>query len=1417
MKLFLPKDVFTKNPVPPRLFLCTPSGKIINELQATDISLDGKWNSYSTLSFSMQMKYSDILTGEAKVHPMYDKLDSPRQIYAENIGFFIIQEVDDTSGGNDIKNITAFSAEYAVANKYLTSFFVNTGEIGSIEVTYNENMYGLDYSTDVDSFYKLASGVFDPYESYYMKEYTSTTDYTYQQVQIADAAEYAEYIAKNNDSFAQPHEQLYVKKFANVQFYNPNKEGLSLLHLVVQNIPGWEIGYVDETLWHRERSFSKDRISIYDFLMNEVADTFGCIFEWDTITKTINVYEEVEDGIEENNTISSRWATDVYISKENLASEVKVRYSADNIKTKLTVSGGEEMNISEVNLDRNEIMNLSYYHNLDWMEPDLYDAYSRYLAAIKEAQTGLDKYGLPSSIFPMSHADAVKGWVAAQNRESDLMNAVPAENDAVLVGDEFKKLYCMYTPINTAYSNITLTDTHTKLDTLYVDSACKIPVNKRELSNGDSFIVQHYIYAYNSSENAFKNNGSAISTAMNALVNRLNLYYVDEDTAGNKTDNILLKLKSSKSNTATIRIYDPKKKAPNVYDHSIAYYERKISSSGVASYKQYPLADNAAFDTYNKNNPNSPLYTNNYTIQLVITNADSGIESEPAYWSMDPENLPSYKPFTKWIRGEMTAEEMGLDDDEQTWTISYIGTMGAYLVLSENDFTITDNTLVPSKEHLMQYGVNMLREKHDVYTTIFQTQTEAMFSKDGYQCTASPNAPTGSIAEGTRWLDTDSVPVKLYRYSSGKWLEVTSDSDVEGAQNYTRYIDNYQKLQAVQEVLLLKERESEYLREGHAVEDRNIDFSAYSPNSSGSMSYNGRLLEKDMHRAAEAHFKKIGETTGVVYTLVRHDMNQNLPLYTFTTSYDPIKYAQNTSAYNPNETYYLKTNVVYNRNTSAFNALTEYYIKEPDVSIYTNVSIPDQSTFNAYQELYVATGFASPVYIVAETASEEAFSKYGENTLYVVESGHVYAVYLRGKVPYVAYMNSRGVYQMIRDYIRDKTEMSSFFTNDQWIRLAPFIREDEFTDSNFFLTGYESEEEKIKIGNELMESADRELKTLCQPSLEFSMTMANILALPEFSALVNQFQLGNFIRVKIRDGYVKRSRLLEVHINFSDLSDFSCTFGNLVTTKSEIDKHAELLAQAVTAGKQVAAASGTWQKAADKANQLEEAIASGLQNAALQVGRASGQAIEWSENGFYCRKFVDGTTDQYEDEQIAIINNKIVFTNDNWQTSRAALGEFQVDTNADGEAETVYGLIASAVVSGYIQGSVINGGSLKIGGTGGTFIVNEDGSVQILGPEGTEKYADNRFQIRLEYDGATVFTDQNDKCTITCIVYDQGKDITQSVIGAGGTFLWSNSVNGWAPTYVNNAPNVIVVTHNDVNRNTQVSCEVDFDETKLNV
>ena len=1272
MKLSIPKDAFN-NPKPPRLFLCNTGKKKIGQLKAYDISLDGKWNSYGTLSFSIDRKYVDMITGETKVDPLFDKAEGLRKVYAENIGYFVIQDPDSTYSDKETKTISCFSSEYETANKYLENFRINTGEIDSAEVTYNESVHGYNYVIDKDKLYKPASGVYDPYESYYIKQKTDSDSYVWEQVQVATAEEYASYFGTgvNKDT------PLHVKNYPNVRFYDETKPELSLLHIIFKTIPDWKIKTVDTSLWRKERTFSEDRVAVYDFLMNDITDTFSCVIEWDTITNEVSFYEEVEDGITTNNTVQTRFDTDVYISRENLANEINIKYSTDNIKTKLKVSGSDGLDIREINLGKSYIMNLGFYHTIDWMEQDLYLAYNKYLQAVKD--------------YSPIYATEMQNWVAASNKHSDLMNEVPVEGNVVLIDDEFKKLYCIYSPV---------TDT-----------------------------------------------SDAITASREALIKKLNQYHVDEDVDANKLDNILLRLRNVDDDEAIIRIYDPKIQIGNEaeYNKDIAYYARTVSPSGVSTYTKIDNSEKD-FNSYNK----SDLYTNDFKIQTTITRAANGLKIKSTYTLQD------------WLDGNLTVDNKtgtGLNNLEG-FIVKYIGTMGAYFVLAKDE---------KQKENLQDYGVNLLKEKHKVYREIFMTQTEHLDSQEAYQCVIGDVPPFEPIPDKTRWLDTNSNPVQLYEYDIDQYFQ--AESYIEGMmyyvggtiktqanpqptaetfnngtyythwflasykipqedqlhyEDYQRYLDNYEKLQAVQEVLVEKERVATYCLDGYAVLNRSIPLN--------------EELEKNMMSAAQEHF-------------------------------------------------------------------SGYAIRKR-----TFEAVPPLS-----ENIPIAKQFPNE-YIYTFTTSFDSYS-------------NIYAVYLNGKTPYVAYANSKHIYGMKKDRIALATEFSKFFTDDQWTRLSPFIREDEFSDDNFLLTQYDSEEQKVQIMRELMESANKELNTLCQPSLEFSMTMANIFALPEFKPLIDkdQFALGNFVRIFIRDGYVKRARLLEVHINFSDLSDFSATFGNLVTTKSEIDKHAELLSQAVTAGKQVATSAGSWQKAVDKSNKLEEDIATGLRDAALEVGSANGQSIIWDSTGIWGRKLIDGTTDQYEPEQFRIINNKLVFSNDGFKTSKAVFGKYIIN------GEERWGPLAEYVTADMIEGKFIKGGKIEIGSGDTIFRVNENGSVEIL-TKGKDTYATTesvskvegvvevigqarQYRTEITYTGPTVFSDVDDECVLTCNIYSWDTKITDQILATGGKFSWTRNSNEdntqWDADHADLNTNTITVAKTDVNQSAQFYCTVEFDDEKI--
>lgn len=1318
MELYLPKDQFD-NYCPPRLYLCTTGGKRIQELCYYEGQLTAKWNSYSDLTFSIDRTYVDILTGETKVHPAFDKAESLRQVLVEGIGYFILQDSDVSYSDKDSKTLSAFSLEYSCSTKYIEHFLVNKGTEDSQEVIYLSTIYGDRYTIDTNNLYKLASGAYDAYGNYYMRTVENINKY--EQVQVQEN-EYDGYLAKNNNSEAQPYEKLYVKSYPNVQFFNKNKPELSLLHLIFSYIPEWQIGNVDVNLWRKERAFEQDRIDVYSFLTNDIADTFKCVVSWDTLTKTVNFYEEADDGLTDDGQVLTRWDTDIYISRDNLANEVNIKVSGDNIKTKLKVSGGDNIDISEVNLGKSYLLDLSYYHNADWMEQDLIEAYDAYLQAQNE-------YAEP-------YEETVQSVLAAQDNYNYLMHNIEVTTNVLLPEDVFKKLFCLYEPYNTAYLNETIDSSYATADNLY--SAEKFSsaylIDKTQLRDEDVFVVQGYRFTYSKSNDNFINRGAMLDYNKAALLKKLKLYHVNEDTEAKKNDNILLTLKHAQGHSATIRIYNIYEQAEGYNDMYYYYVKNKDNT-----YTDVSIADQTVFDSY------AELYTNNYKIRCTIVDARYGAQTPIDY------------ELSQWIGGELTDEVLNLKD----YTVKSIGTMGAYFVLAKDE---ADKTI------LENYGVNQLQEKYDTYLKIFLTQTEGMLSHENNMCIASDDEPTGQYLEGARWLDTNSKPAVLKEYQNGKWVDIT-DSDYKqktsDAENYARYIDNYDKMVATQEMLVQKKTEAEYWKFGYEV-----------PTSKDILdTTDGSSVAENMHQAALTHFA--GYT--ISGALEKTD-DGLLYLYVFTTSADPIDYTPNTKSYDDG---------------------VQYYIKDSATGTYNPIAITDINHFAEYH------------------------GNTDEATLYVI-TGHKYAVYMRGAIPYVAYKDSEGVWQAKREYISKKTDIESFLDKEKMIRISPLIREDVYEDSNFFFTTYESKEEEVKILKELVEDATKELKTLSQPGLEFSMTMANILALPEFAPIIWQFALGNFIRIELLPGIVKRSRLLECSIGLNDFSDFSCTFGNLVTTKSEIDLHAELLRQAVTAGKQVAASKGSWQAAVDKANALEQTIMNGLQDVALHIGASTGQAISADHTGLHFRKYKPGSTTEYEPEEIAIINNALVATNDSWKTSKAAFGKYTID------GRDYWGPIAEYITADTIEGKFIKGGAIQIGDEkaegGNLFTVDEKGNVKIMS-NGVEKYASKsameviddayRYRVDLSYNNSTVFANTNDNCTITCTVYDNRlqKDVTSDFITKGAKFSWirisSSDDTVWNAAHINQTTNTITITRTDIEKNAQFSCKITIDETKL--
>lgn len=135
-----------------------------------------------------------------------------------------------------------------------------------------------------------------------------------------------------------------------------------ILETIVETLPLWTIGYVDETVSEKWRTFEgvDTSLNCLSFLLKNVQDAYECIIIFDCVNRTINVYAQ-------DNYVRQ---TNIHITKDDLVNSLDVTENADDLYTAVSVVGDENVTISAINpLGTNVIYDFSYYY--DWMSDGL--------------------------------------------------------------------------------------------------------------------------------------------------------------------------------------------------------------------------------------------------------------------------------------------------------------------------------------------------------------------------------------------------------------------------------------------------------------------------------------------------------------------------------------------------------------------------------------------------------------------------------------------------------------------------------------------------------------------------------------------------------------------------------------------------------------------------------------------------------------------------------------------------------------------------------------------------------------------------------------------------------------------------------------------------------------------------------------
>lgn len=188
-------------------------------------------------------------------------------------------------------------------------------------------------------------------------------------------------------------------------------------------------------------------------------------------------------------------------------------------------------------------------------------------------------------------------------------------------------------------------------------------------------------------------------------------------------------------------------------------------------------------------------------------------------------------------------------------------------------------------------------------------------------------------------------------------------------------------------------------------------------------------------------------------------------------------------------------------------------------------------------------------------------------------------------------------------------------------------------------------------------------------------------------------------------------------------------------------------------------------------NLIEKPLDSTLRAA---IGNMANQQFTIDETGILGRKIEkaesgeDGeTAEKFSPRQVRLINNVLLFTEDNWLTSSLALGEVSLDDNT-----TAYGLIADVLV-----GNLIMGSNLKISNESNTITLDESGiTIKVPGEDGdgeTVFSADNSGNVMLK--GRIYATDG----TIGGLtIGESGIGVARTIEGDVTTFALAFSKNG---------------------------------------
>lgn len=324
-----------------------------------------------------------------------------------------------------------------------------------------------------------------------------------------------------------------------------------------------------------------------------------------------------------------------------------------------------------------------------------------------------------------------------------------------------------------------------------------------------------------------------------------------------------------------------------------------------------------------------------------------------------------------------------------------------------------------------------------------------------------------------------------------------------------------------------------------------------------------------------------------------------------------------------------------------------------------------------------------------------------------------------------------------RNAVQSQLDMDKWFTKDEWKTLDSYVVEETYSNDNYITTDNTTDTERFDIERQLYDVAWKDLSKKCRPQYQYTSTLSNVLTIPQFKGFLKYFQLGNFIRMATDYDTVIKLRLISFTVDYNDTSKIDVTFSDAIRVHGVCNDVASIISQANSAAMSFQFNKDQYDKSVNQSNFVEEMRKYGLDVTNIPV---KNQHQSWDETGMWFRQWNEQKND-FDPEQIKIINNQIVFSDDGFQSAKMAIGKIPIDKNGN----TVYAVNAEAILGKLFLGEYLtlqnNSGTYKFDDAG--FIAKSGNNSVRIQPNQSEElfsiYKGNNKQFYVDSDGNVHF------------------------------------------------------------------------------